>query len=47
MKPPDDSQRGLIRDLTDPRWIKLKGVLLSVPGFARGWPAPDRASERR
>ena len=33
MKRPDDPQRGLMRDLTDPRWIKVKGALFLFLGL--------------
>ena len=33
MKSPDDRQRGLMRDLTDPRWIKVKGALFLFLGL--------------
>ena len=33
MKEPDDHQRGLMRDLTDPRWIKVKGGLFLFLGL--------------
>ena len=29
-------QRGLLRDLTDPRWIKAKGALFLVAGLLAG-----------
>ena len=29
-------QRGLLRDLTDPRWIKTKGALFLVAGLLAG-----------
>ncbi len=32
MKPPDDSKRGLLRDL-DARWIKVKGALFMLMGL--------------
>ena len=36
MKPPDSNERGLMRDLTDPRWIKAKGALFLVMGLLVG-----------
>lgn len=33
MKEPDEKQRGLLRDLTDPRWIKIKGALFLFLGL--------------
>ena len=32
-KGPDEKQRGLLRDLTDPRWIKVKGALFLFLGL--------------
>ena len=36
MKPPDDPRRGLLRDLTDSRWIKVKGALFLLMGLLAG-----------
>ena len=33
MKEPDHPRRGVMRDLTDPRWIKLKGALFLLMGL--------------
>ena len=33
MKESDDPQGGLLRDLTDPRWIKVKGALFLLMGL--------------
>ena len=32
----ENPQRGLLRDLTDPRWIKAKGALFLVAGLLAG-----------
>ncbi len=32
----ENRQRGLLRDLTDPRWIKAKGALFLVAGLLAG-----------
>lgn len=46
MKTPDETRRrGLLRDLTDPRWIKLKGALFLFMGLlAAGLLLGERAS---
>ena len=33
MKEPDRQRHGLLRDLTDPRWIKVKGALFLLLGL--------------
>lgn len=33
MKKPETPRRGVLRDLTDPRWIKVKGALFLLLGL--------------
>jgi hypothetical protein len=44
MKGPDDPSRGVMRDLTEPSLDQGQRGIVSIPGSAGGWTAPDRAS---